>query len=118
MAGGGGQSLECLEEVGPCILDFGTGGRIRQDIGNILQVSGSGGSPIRIIDVVRYPVHFHDAGGIRCHAGSHEKNRGGTLTGSKGTPLFLRRWWRKVCRIWITMLQASITQLHSTSLPY
>ena len=40
--------MEGMEEVVPDLPDFGAGGRGHQDVGDVLQGSGSGGAPVHI----------------------------------------------------------------------
>ena len=43
--------------------DFGAGGRILQDIGDLLKVVVSGGDPVHIVDMYNEPARWKDSGG-------------------------------------------------------
>ena len=46
--------------MGTCVEGTGVGGCIRQDVGEFLQVSGTGGTTLWIVDVGDVPMHLEE----------------------------------------------------------
>ena len=68
LAGGGGQYLEVLEDVGLELSNFGAGGRGCQDVRSVIKGGGSGSVHVQIRVMVHDTEQYQDSGGFHHQA--------------------------------------------------
>ena len=61
--------MEGTKEVGMAISDFGAGGRICQDVRDVIQLFSTSGALVRIGYMGHEPMHWQDAGGLSLSGG-------------------------------------------------